>query len=60
MPQKTKLAVKSAALDKSQAKKGSIRLTDLIPRRRVTGGSQWLFGASSNGSNQTKPPGAEL
>ncbi len=57
MTRNSKFAAKSSGLAKSGPKKPSgIRLDDLMPKKRVTGGKGLLFGASDNSQPTTNQP----
>ena len=57
---KAKITAKASGLAKPGPKRPSgIRLDDLMPKKRVTGGRGLLFGASDNSQPQTNQPTEE-
>jgi len=55
---KPKIVAKSSGLAKlGQKRTSGIRLNDLMPKKRITGGKGLLFGASDNSQPPTDQPG---
>jgi hypothetical protein len=55
---KSKIAAKSSGLARpGSAKPSGIRLNDLMPKKRITGGKGLLFGASDSSQLPTNQPG---